>query len=165
MAGIINYFHGETGTVNEFFWRLTPSDIRLVIAVDEDPHRVRAFDYGGDVSFDPAILPKDHVTYLRLDQTCGMWVRTVDIERGVLHRSLRRVRKNRLMFDSMSQRRKRLSNNKGRIADELTKETSICSRISNDDDIDWINNVPATGVSLFLSYSNRDVLLTSSLGI
>src|SRR5262245_58254111 len=118
MAGIINYFHGETGTANEIYWRLTPSDIRLVISVDGDPHRVRAFDYGGDVSFDPAILPKDHVTYLRLDQTCGMWVRTLDIERGVLHRSLRRVRKNRLMFDSMPERRQRLSETKDKIAAE-----------------------------------------------
>ena len=74
MSGIINYFHGESGKVRDSWWELGDDVPAFAIAIEGDPHRTIAWDYGSDIGIDPRIAPGDDIVYLRLEDTAGIWV-------------------------------------------------------------------------------------------
>ncbi|MFP5285579.1 MAG: hypothetical protein ACLGI9_07570 [Thermoanaerobaculia bacterium] len=78
MSGIANYYHGEQGVAREISWWPAQDKLFLRLDLEGDPHRAFALDYGSDIAIDPAIRPRDHVVYIRLDNTCGVWVHRAD---------------------------------------------------------------------------------------
>jgi hypothetical protein len=95
MSGIINYFHGESGTVADRCWSVSGQSLALQIQLIGDPHRQRAWDYGGDIGIDPDIVPGNSVVYLRLEDTTGIWVRSAVQSAAELHEAIDRVLENR----------------------------------------------------------------------
>ena len=76
MGGIRDYFHGEEADVLEVNWIPYGDYLSYTIELANNPHRKRAQAYGADIAIDPLIRPKDHVIYIRLDRTCGIWVKS-----------------------------------------------------------------------------------------
>lgn len=95
MGGIINYFHGESGTVSDCWWELADEAPAFAVAIEGDPHRAIARDYGSDIGIDPQIVPGDRVIYLRLEDTTGIWVRSADQSAADLSDAVARVLENR----------------------------------------------------------------------
>ena len=80
MAGVSNYYHGETGLVSERTWLADDEQLFYLIRLDENPHRKYVGAYGSDIRIDPAIVTGDRVSYVRLDGYCGLWVREADAQ-------------------------------------------------------------------------------------
>jgi hypothetical protein len=95
MGGIGDYFHGETARAEELFWVLDGKRLFLELALSGNPHRQRALDYGSDIGIDPGIKPGSEVRYIRLDDTCGLWVEKGNEFTPELERSLARCHRNR----------------------------------------------------------------------
>ena len=94
MSGIINYFHGESGIVSDCWWDLADEAPAFAMAIEGDPHRTIARDYGSDIGIDPQIAPGDRVIYLRLEDTTGIWVQSAG-KSAALSDAVARVLENR----------------------------------------------------------------------
>ncbi len=95
MSGIINYFHGESGTVSDCWWELADKTPAFAMAIEGDPHRTIARDYGSDIGIDPQITLGDRVIYLRLEDTTGIWVQSAGQSAADLKDAVARVLENR----------------------------------------------------------------------
>src|SRR3712207_1786746 len=98
MGGITNYYHGETATVSDIFWRVG-DPLTYTLQLERNPHRTEAHDYGTDIGIDPGIKVGDDVIYLRLDDTCGIWVDGSVGSADELASSIFRVERNRRLMD------------------------------------------------------------------
>jgi hypothetical protein len=160
MSGIINYFHGETGVVADRWWQLLNTKVALCVELAENPHRVVARDYNGDISIDPLIVNGNDVVYLRLDDTCGMWVRECDQYGRGWDAALARVLENRRKW--MERWNEHDADAAVALAKELFEETGDPIRIVIGEP-EPLGERPSTDVGFFLSYSSRDALLARQI--
>jgi hypothetical protein len=155
MGGIINYYHGEKGIVADRWWQPLGDKLAFNIELADNPHRIWARDYAADVGIDPRVGHGDATVYLRLDDTCGIWVRESDQQGSALSEAINRVKLNRERIikwwrnvDNMDELE--------RIAQELLDETGEPLRVVMGEPV---AEGPATPVTFFLSYSSIDSLL------
>jgi hypothetical protein len=78
VAGIINYYHGESGTVVDRGYAPDEEPRTYVLRLEGDPHRELAYDYGSDIAVDPLLRAGDGAVFVRLDSYAGIWVREKD---------------------------------------------------------------------------------------
>lgn len=165
MAGIINHYHGEGGRAGERRWRAEEERLTYRLRIGGNPHRGAASDYGSDIGIDPEIREGDDVVYLRLDQTCGIWVRAEDevgpplgaaIERVVQRRAWNRRYQDAVAADGFPP---------SAWLAELAAATGvpISTEDEDADDPEQDGGAPATDASLFISYSSRNVLLARQI--
>ncbi|MFM9884235.1 MAG: toll/interleukin-1 receptor domain-containing protein [Burkholderiales bacterium] len=95
MSGIINYYHGESGVVEDCWWGLSGEFLAYHIQLAGDPHRSWAWDYGADIGIDPAIQPGDEAVYWRLEDAAGIWVSVRPESATELQEAIDRVQENR----------------------------------------------------------------------
>src|SRR5215472_7974681 len=95
MSGIINYYHGESGTVADCWWGLSGEFLAYHMELVGDPHRSWALDYGGDIGVDPEIREGDEVVYWRLEDIAGIWVSNRSESATKLQEAIDRVLQNR----------------------------------------------------------------------
>lgn len=173
MAGVSSCYHGETGRVIERTWLADDDQLFFVIRLDDDPHRKFSYAYGSDIRIDPAIVVGDHVTFVRLDAYCGLWVRAAEahypqlkmaLDRSGLYDQILRdwsydlsdaglLRKGFLwLFRSISLKR-------------LQTRTGISVRTVASDQA-WFEGDDESSekkATFFLSYSSRNVLMARQL--
>jgi TIR domain len=159
MGGIRSYFHGESGSVLALKWNAYHDDNNLsyVMALRGDPHRIAAYDYGSDIGIDPLIKPGDRVVYVRMDSTCGIWVKdgyqlTPELD-GALDRVLQN-RKKSLRYMNLYE----ISPTLAKVwAKTLPYRTGISLEFPIGETPDRAS-LPATEASVFLSHSGRNAL-------
>lgn len=146
MAGIINYFHGESGLIVDHQYIVDQEE--RVLRLQDDPHREFAYAYGGDIHIDPLLNPGDRAVYVRVDPWGGIWVRERDQYYPELQQAIDRVvvERNRMMEKLIENRTEQ-----GVVDDAQDKPGSRSSER------------PATEVSFFLSFSSKNVLLARQI--
>lgn len=137
MAGITNYYHGESGLVADRGY-MTDEDMRVhVLRLEDDPHRELTRDYGSDIGVDPLLEIGQQAVYVRLDRYGGVWVREQDQFYPEIQSAIDRV----IMDRSGTRMEPGISNETWRKIEEQPFEQ------------------PATEASFFLSFSSKNVLL------
>ena len=139
MAGVINYYHGEFGTVVDRGYVLDQPDMPRTYALRlrNDPHHELAYDYGSDIAIDPLLEAGDKAVYVRLDTYSGIWVREQDQFYPGLQRAIGRAMGER----SGDWTEPRIFGETRRKPDET----------------------PSTEASFFLSFSSRNVMLARQI--
>ncbi len=135
MAGVINYYHGEFGTVvDRGYVPDEPDRLRTyTLRLRDNPHHELAYDYGSDIAIDPLLEVGDKAVYVRLDTYSGIWVREQDQFYPRLQGAIARALGER----SGDWTEPRISGETRRKTDER----------------------PSTEASFFLSFSSRNVML------
>lgn len=158
MAGIQNYFHGETGIVAEQKWFVDKDGIGIFINLEGSQHRSCAIDYGSDIGIDPNICIGDEVIYLRFNEYEGLWTRADCTEFKSVESACQRVLSNRRHMDDHQRFYgkestecwiKELGRNSGMPVDFRGPNEGLFS----------FKETPRTRISTFLSYSSINVLL------
>ena len=150
MAGIINYFHGESGLVTGHQYIADQEE--RVLRLRDDPHRELAYAYGGDIHIDPLLKPGDRTVYIRVDPWGGVWVRECDQYYPELQQAIDRVVEERQQALHRIIEEQRA----GRAEQHATGETE--GRTSRRP-----SEQPATEASFFLSFSSKNVLLARQI--
>ncbi|MDQ4038821.1 MAG: toll/interleukin-1 receptor domain-containing protein [Actinomycetota bacterium] len=159
MGGIINYYHGEAGRATGLAW-VPDEQLTYRLALEGDPHRHSGFDYGTDIGVDPRIREGDDVLYLRLDGTCGIWVRATDAAGPALPLAVARVQRNRQWMSRYADAEMEHASVQRGWLDQLERETGVgCELAGTGGAPRLIDERPATEASLFVSYSSMNVLL------
>ncbi len=141
MGGIINYYHGESGTVVDRGYAPEEDQRTYVLRLEGDPHRELAYDYGSDIGIDPHLRVGEKATFLRIDTYAGIWVREQDLFYPELEPAIGRVVSDR---DG--------DHTEPRITDETTRKMDA-GRVQR----------PATEASFFLSFSSENVLVARQI--
>ncbi len=141
MAGIIGYYHGESGTVADCGYAPAEEERTYVLRLEGDPHRELAYDYGSDIGIDPLLRVGEKATFLRIGTYAGIWVREQDLFYPELERAVGRVVSAR-DGDRMEPR----------ITDAIEQKMGA-GRIQR----------PATEASFFLSFSSENVLVARQI--
>jgi len=151
MGGIGNYFHGERGEVDEVFYVAAGDMLYFDMSLRGDPHRRVAHDYGSDIGIDPSIRRGERVTYVRLSEWAGLWVREGEEHTPRVGEALDRCRDHRArtILPYGRHRWKRWLGLR-----PVRGERDIPFRKNGPTD-----DRPRTELSLFLSYARDDVLL------
>ena len=139
MAGVINYYHSESGVVADRGYVPDQPDMPRTYALrlKDDPHHELAYDYGSDIAIDPLLNLGDRAVYVRLDSYAGIWVREQDQFYPKLQSAISRAleeRSGNWMSPHISGETKRKAHNR-------------------------LSEQPATESSFFLSFSSDNVLL------
>lgn len=163
MGGIINYYHGEGGEAVGLAW-IPDEQLMYHLTVEGDPHRNSAFDYGTDIGIDPNIRKGDEIIYLRLDGTCGIWVRVIDAAGPALPLAVARVQRNRQWMKRYADFGKENSARPPGWLDQLERDTGVRCELSDADGAArFADDRPTTEASLFISYTRRNVLLAREI--
>ncbi len=141
MAGIINYYHGESGFVADRGYAPDEEQRTYVLRLEGDPHRELAYDYGSDIGIDPLLRVGEKATFLRIDTYAGIWVREQDLFYPELEPAIGRVVSGR---DG--------DHTEPRITDETARKMGT-GRVQR----------PATETSFFLSFSSENVLVARQI--
>jgi TIR domain-containing protein len=141
VAGIVNYYHGESGTVVERGYALDEEERTFVLRLEGDPHRELAYDYGSDIGIDPLLQLGAKAVFLRIDTYAGIWVREQDLFYPDLERAIGRVVSAR---DG--------DRTEPRVTDETVRRMGA-GRVQR----------PATEASFFLSFSSENVLVARQI--
>jgi hypothetical protein len=163
MGGIINYYHGEDGRAGRRSWSAAPDALTCTLEIGGNRHRTAAFDYGSDIGIDPAIREGDAVVYLRLDETCGIWVRAGDGGGPPLGAALERVEQNRAWMRRYEDAVAADGFPPGAWLRELARATGVPAAAGEEDGPAPGGEQPGTEASLFISYSSRNVLLARQI--
>lgn len=137
MGGIINYYHGESGTIVDRGYAPDEEERTYVLRLEGDPHRELTYDYGSDIGIDPLLRVGERAIFLRIDTYAGIWVREQDRFYPELDRAVGRV---------VSAREQ--DHTEPRITDETARKMGA-GRVQR----------PATEASFFLSFSSENVLM------
>lgn len=139
MAGVINYYHGEFGTVVDRGYVLDQPDMPRTYALRlrNDPHHELAYDYGSDIAIDPLLEAGYKAVYVRLDTYSGIWVREQDQFYPGLQGAIDRAMGER--WGDWTE---------PRISGETRRKT---------------DESPSTEASFFLSFSSRNVMLARQI--
>lgn len=162
MGGIADYFHGEAGEATRLFWFADESRLFFDMDLRGDSHRERTTDYGSDIGIDPAIKPGAQVTYVRLDETSGLWVESGNEFTPNLEQALARCMEHREQFiDAYRYVPKPGKTPPTTWIDWLTRETGlkVYTRTDFEGAGTAFSDRPSTPISVFLSYRHHDVLL------
>jgi hypothetical protein len=141
VAGIINYYHGESGTVVDRGYAPDEEWLPYVLRLEGDPHRELAYDDGSDIGIDPLLRTGERAVFVRMDIYTGIWVRERDQYYPELERAIGRV---------MAER------DGGRTEPHVTDETKSkvgAGRVQR----------PATEASFFLSFGSENVLVARQI--
>jgi hypothetical protein len=141
VAGIINYYHGESGTVVDCGYASDKERRTCVLRLEGDPHREMAYDYGGDIGIDPLLQVGDRAVFVRIDAYAGIWVREQDRLYPELEEAIGR---------SLVQRNGDCT--QPHITDETARKMGT-GRVRR----------PATEASFFLSFSSENVLVARQI--
>lgn len=141
MAGIINYYHGESGTVVDRGYAPDEEPRTYVLRLEGDPHREMVYDYGSDIAIDPLLQTGERAVFVRMDPYTGIWVREKDRLYPELEHAVGRAMGERY-GDHMEPR----------ITDE-TRGKMGAGRVQR----------PATEASFFLSFSSENVLVARQI--
>lgn len=145
MAGITNYYHGESGFVANCGYDLSKKEPVYVLHLQNDPHRELTYAYGGDIHIDPFLETGDEAKYVRVDRYGGIWVRVQDQYYPELQRAISRV---------IEEQRDWYTNQVGRRLTKRVIPDETQHKIEKDS-----SELPATEASFFLSFSSKNVLL------
>lgn len=141
MAGITNYYHGESGLVADCGY-MTDKGMRMhVLRLEDNPHREQTRDYGSDIGVDPLLEIGQQALYVRLDRYGGVWVREQDQFYPELQEAVDRVIRDR----SGTWMEPGISDDTRRKLEEQPSDQ------------------PATEASFFLSFSSKNVLLARQI--
>ena len=141
MAGIINYYHGEFGTVVDRGYAPDEEPSTYVLRLEGDPHRELAYDYGSDIAIDPILGTGERAVFVRVDPCAGIWVREEDRLYPELERAVGRAMGERYG-----------DHTEPRITDETAKKIGA-GRV----------RLPATEASFFLSFGSENVLVARQI--
>lgn len=160
MSGIGNYYHGENGEVSEVYYDTDDHRIFFNVLLRGDRHRDLAKDYGSDVGIDPSIRPGDKVTYIRLDNTSGLWVLAGDEHTPLLDKALARCHAHRRRWMEPYARR----SDRRTLLESLARETPYQIRTNGTPpSVNTSMDEPHTPLSVFLSYASENVLLARDI--
>jgi hypothetical protein len=123
-----------------------------------DPHRRVAYDYGSDIGIDPQIRSGQRAVYLRINAYAGIWVRPSHQFHPELEKAEKRVMEGREYMEAYQNLK---ANRRRKWIEALENRTEIPVRIEKS----GLNltEEPVTPLSLFLSYSRRNVLMARNL--
>lgn len=141
MGGIINYYHGESGTVVDLGFASDEEERTYVLRLEGDPHRELVRDYGSDIGIDPLLQVGDRAFFVRMDPYAGIWVREQDRLYPELEEAFGR---------SLGQRYGDYS--EPHITEETARKMGA-ERVRR----------PATEASFFLSFSSENVLVARQI--
>ena len=162
MGGISNYYHGETAELVDCWWQPLGTrlgdDLALQVELADNPHRSVARDYGSDIGIDPGVAPGDKLVYLRLDDTCGIWVRDSASYGTALTDAIARVLDNRRWMQRWKEAR--TVDEILKIAQELNEASGSIMRIGPGEPP---FTPPSAPLHVFLSYSSANTLLARQL--
>lgn len=155
MAGIINYYHGESGFVSDRRHIVNQEQRVHVLRLQGNPHRKFAYDYqGGDVHIDPLLNRGDTAFFVRVDPYGGIWVREQDRYFPMLQQAIDRVVTRDKNCSDPNHKTIRAQGIWGEqyIADDTRRKTG-----------NPFPERPATEASFFLSFSSRNVMLARQI--
>jgi len=164
VGGIINYYHGEAGQAIRRMWTANEEHLTYQMVLSDDPHRESVYDYGTDIGIDPAIQVGDKVIYIRLDDTCGIWVQRTNAFGPALHTAIDRVKQNRGWMDSYAKLEKKGTAATDKWLVQLQERTGVAFNMEDDsDDPRVMKDRPATEASIFVSYSSKNILMARQI--
>lgn len=155
VGGLINYYHGESGSVVDRRRVVDGEQRAHVLRLRGNPHREFVFDYeGGDVRIDPILGPGNRATFVRLDWYGGLWVREQDRLYPGLQQAHDRVVREVRKTSTPGVIAMRLHGIWAEqfVADDTRRGAGIA-----------LPNRPATRASFFLSFSSRNVMLARQI--
>jgi len=141
VAGIINYYHGESGTVVDRGYAPDEEPRTYVLCLQGDPHRELAYDYGSDIAIDPLLQVGEMAVFVRTDTYGGIWVREQDQLYPELEQAVGRAIGERYR-----------DHTEPRVTDETARKMGT-GRVQR----------PATEASFFLSFGSENVLVARQI--
>lgn len=158
METVSNYYHGEEGEVVDSNWICGKSRLIYWMQLRGNPHRAFvSMHTRSDISIDPLLRPGDKTVFVRLGQYSAIWVKKGDEFYPKLEQVIERSRESiRVLnkYRNIASYSRFLAMLYGLM---VAARTRIPVRLR--EPVEKPSTLPTTPLTVFLSYSNKNVLL------
>jgi hypothetical protein len=167
MAGISHFYHGEKGTLQEVWWLAGVERLTFIIYIEGNRHRQMVEDYGSDIGIIPDVKIDDKLMYIRMNAYAGIWIQQHRTGEQDIRSGEKQVIKHRKYMDEYASICGNSKKRTGEWLESLHKKTGIPVYWVEQDHVigadrppgvPGIKKSPDSELSLFISYSNKNVL-------